>query len=63
MFAKDVYGKTPLHMSCQGGFLDVIQLLASKGANVHEATVDGQKPPLCVVCEEQGYSRDLPIAL
>ena len=54
---KDMYGKTPLHISSQSGKLKIIELLLKHGANIESR--DGEyKTPLHIA-----IIRELPIII
>jgi ankyrin repeat protein len=41
---KDANGWTPLHEGARGGYLEVVQLLVEKGADINEITANGETP-------------------
>ncbi|CAB0043469.1 unnamed protein product [Trichogramma brassicae] len=49
--AKDKRGWTPLHLAMRSGYLDLIELLLTKGADPNAVNVDG-KTPLHVICDQ-----------
>ena len=42
---KNVYGETPLHIAAHGGYLEICELLITKGADVN-AKNDKRETPL-----------------
>ena len=41
---KDANGWTPLHEGARGGYLEVVELLVEKGADINEITANGETP-------------------
>lgn len=50
LMSRDKQGKTPLHLACEGGFLNVAKVLLSKGAFVDHQDDQGNTS-LCLACQ------------
>ena len=44
LHATDLNGNTPLHLACEGGREEVVQLLIDSGANIKQTNNEGEIP-------------------
>ncbi|WP_179947520.1 ankyrin repeat domain-containing protein, partial [Wolbachia endosymbiont of Cylisticus convexus] len=51
--AKNIYGETPLHLAARSGYLNVVEKLIEKGANVNAKNSNGKTP--LHYAAEKGY--------